>query len=97
MDDFSRHNQKAASSFDMISVPQEAVVAVGCSDLGMLSCFQGGIVVEWPSEGDDGGLQFCVDLSGSCPPIGLETRLNRDLKEQPQLSPQRKSPSPFQR
>lgn len=97
MDEFSRHNQKTTSSFDLTSVPQEAVVTVGCSDLGMLSCFQGGMVVEWPSGGDDGGLQFCIGLSGSCPPIGLETRLGRDFKEQPQLSPQRNSPSPFQR
>lgn len=69
MDEFSRHNQKAASSFDLTSVPQEAVVAVGRSDLGMLSCFQGGMVVEWPSGGDDGGLQFFIGLSGSCSPL----------------------------
>lgn len=41
MDEFSRHNQEAVSSFGMTSVSQEAVVGSG-----VLSCFQGGMVIE---------------------------------------------------
>lgn len=46
VDEFSRHNQEAAaSSFDMTSVSREAVVGSG-----VLSCFQGGMVIESPLE-----------------------------------------------
>lgn len=93
--------RKEASSFDMTTPPPPFLRRlwweVGRSGPETLSCSQGGMVVEWPGGGEDDGAQFCVGLNGSCLPIGLETRLNRDLKERPQLSPQRSLLSPFLR
>lgn len=60
MDEFSRHNQEAASSFDMTSVSREA--AVGSR---VLSCFQGGM--EERTVAHSSGLA----LNASCLPTGL--------------------------